>query len=189
VGAGAGAGAGVGAGAAGTGSCVIVTVRPATVIEPLRLDVVVFAATAYDTVPLPVPAFPLVTVIQLAPVADVHGQPAPDVTVTAPVPPAAPIEADDGVSVYPHAGAAPLSACAMVNVWLPIVRTPLRGAVPPLTSTVNRTVPSPLPLPPAVIVTHDTFDEVVHAQPAGAATFTEPVPAALPNDADAALSA
>jgi hypothetical protein len=49
---------------------------------PVRLDVVVFAATVNPVDPEPVPDAPLFTVIQVAPLAAVHPQPAVVVTVS-----------------------------------------------------------------------------------------------------------
>jgi hypothetical protein len=61
---------------------------PAATRLPLRLLVVRFAAIVYDTVPDPVPD-PF-TVIQDVAVDALHVQPAGAVTVSVPVPPAAP---------------------------------------------------------------------------------------------------
>jgi hypothetical protein len=61
----------------------IVTVLPATVSVPLRVDVSVLAATLYPTVPLPVPAAPLVIVSHVALLNAVHAHVA--VTPTEPV--------------------------------------------------------------------------------------------------------
>jgi hypothetical protein len=68
--------------------CVTVKLWPATVNVAVRLDEVVFAATLKDTVPLPVPLEPPVTVTQLAPLVAVQAQPVIVVTATLPVPPA-----------------------------------------------------------------------------------------------------
>ena len=68
-----------------TPSCVIVTVRPATVSVALREEAVVFAATAYATVPLPLPAAPETMVTHGAELPAVHAQPAPVLTDTDPV--------------------------------------------------------------------------------------------------------
>ena len=64
---------------------------PAIVSVPVRAAPVL-AATLYATVPLPVPAAPLVTVIQLSFAVAVHEQVLPAVTATLPVPPAAPMD-------------------------------------------------------------------------------------------------
>jgi len=73
-------------------------------------------------------------------------------------------------------------ACVTVNVWPPIVRAAVRELVDVLTATLNDTVPGPLPLAPAVGVSHTALLVVVQAQPAGAVTVTDPVPATAVND-------
>ena len=65
------------------------TIVPAIVTHPLRLHVVVLAATLNVTDPLPDPEAPLVRVIQAKLLEAVHGQPAATVTLLLPVPPAA----------------------------------------------------------------------------------------------------
>ena len=57
------------------------------VTHPLRLQVVVLAATLNVTEPLPEPVAPLVTVIHGKLLTAVHGQPVATVTVLVPVPP------------------------------------------------------------------------------------------------------
>ncbi len=81
------------------------------------------AATENDTVPLPFPLAPLVTVIQLALLVADHGHPASDVTSVEAVPPLAAIDAlvDEIENVHP----AP--ACVTVNVCPAIVIVPVRG--------------------------------------------------------------
>ena len=69
--------------------CVTVTVCPPAVTVAFRDAVVVLAAAVTPTVPLPDPLAPLVTVSHVALLVAVHVQPAPAVTVTLPVPPAA----------------------------------------------------------------------------------------------------
>lgn len=63
---------------------------PATVSVPVRRAVPAFAATEYPTEPEPVPAAPDAIVSQAAFDAAVQAQPAPVVTDSVPVPPAAP---------------------------------------------------------------------------------------------------
>lgn len=65
------------------------TIVPAMVTHPLRLKVVVLAATLNVAEPLPDPVAPLVTVIQAKLVDAVHGQPGATVTLLVAVPPAA----------------------------------------------------------------------------------------------------
>ena len=64
--------------------CVSVTVFPATVIVPVRVAPVVFAATEYVTEPMPEPVAP-VTVIQLSLLTAVHVQLVPEMTDNEPV--------------------------------------------------------------------------------------------------------
>jgi hypothetical protein len=74
-------------------------VCPATVKVPVLCDVFEFAATEYETVPLPLPLAPEVTVIQAAFEEAVHAQPPPAVTVPVNAPPAAEIDCVAGVTV------------------------------------------------------------------------------------------
>lgn len=64
-------------------------VLPPIVTVPVREVVPVFAATLSATVPLPVPAAPLVTAIHVTLLTAVHGHPAAALSVTFNVPPAA----------------------------------------------------------------------------------------------------
>jgi hypothetical protein len=59
-----------------------VSVRPAIVMVPVRDDDAVFAATAIETLPLPEPAEPAVTVSHDAAPEVFHAHPLPAVTVT-----------------------------------------------------------------------------------------------------------
>jgi hypothetical protein len=68
--------------------CVTVKVLPAIVNVPVRDDVVVAAATAKLTVPLPEPEAPPVTANHDALLAALHAHPEPAVTATLPLPPA-----------------------------------------------------------------------------------------------------
>ena len=67
----------------------------------------------------------------------------------------------------------------MENAWPPMVRDAWRD-VPELAATVNATLPGPLPLAPAVIVTHDALLVLDQAQPAAVCTDTLPDPPELP---------
>ena len=70
--------------------CVTVSVVPAIVSVPVRGVVAVLAATLYDTVPLPVPLLPAVTVIHVVLLlTPVQAQPPVVVTVAVCEPPAA----------------------------------------------------------------------------------------------------
>jgi hypothetical protein len=74
----------------GAAACVTESVRPPTAIVPVRWLVFGLDEALKDTVPLPLPLAPLVTVSQLALLlTPVQAQPAPAVTVVEPVPPAA----------------------------------------------------------------------------------------------------
>ena len=75
------------------------------------------------------------------------------------------------------------AACVTLNVWPAMVRVPER-APPVLAATLNVTEPFPLPLAPAVTVTHPASLLAVQAQPVPAETATVPVP---PDAAIAAL--
>jgi hypothetical protein len=83
-----------------------VKVAPAIVKVPLREVVAVFAAALIPTVPLPLPLAPEVTLSHVSLLAAVHAQPAPAVTPTLPVPPAAVIAWLVGLIAYEHAAAA-----------------------------------------------------------------------------------
>jgi hypothetical protein len=83
-----------------------VKVVPAIVKVPLREVVAVFAAALIPTVPLPLPLAPEATLNHVALLAAVHAQPAPAVTLTLPVPPAAVIAWLVGLIAYVHAAAA-----------------------------------------------------------------------------------
>lgn len=83
-------------------SCVTVKVRPAMAMTPVRCVDVVFAATVYWTVPLPVPDPPPVTVIHGALLVAVHVQAMDPATVIAPLDPLAGTVTDTGDSVIAH---------------------------------------------------------------------------------------
>ena len=80
----------------GAASCVTVNVWPPAVIVPVRDVVAEFGATLNVTVPFPDPLAPPVTVIQPTPLAAVHAQPLPLVTVNEPVPPPATTDSETG---------------------------------------------------------------------------------------------
>jgi hypothetical protein len=80
---------GGGGGGAGAG-CVTLCALPPTVIVPVRLAVVVFAAATYVTVAEPLPlALPAASVIHGTSLDAVHGHPAPAVRAIVAVSPAA----------------------------------------------------------------------------------------------------
>jgi len=63
-----------------------------------------------------------------------------------------------------------------------MVRVAVRAVVVVLAATLKATLPAPLPLAPAVTVSHAALLVAVQAQPPGAVTATDPVPAAAVND-------
>ncbi len=87
---------GAGGGGAGAPACWMATVWPATVSVPVRLDVDVFGATAYVTLPLPVPDAPDAIAIHDAPLDAVQAQVAVVCTRTCPFPPSGLMESDVG---------------------------------------------------------------------------------------------
>ena len=63
-----------------------------------------------------------------------------------------------------------------------MVSAAVRAVGDVLAATLNDTVPGPVPLPPAVGVSHTALVVVVQAQLAGAVTATDPLPATAVND-------
>jgi hypothetical protein len=162
-------------------ACVTVNVCPAIVIVPARASLE-FADTTYPTLPLPVPAPPELTEIHDALLAAVHAQPAVVETLTVPLLPPVGALALVGEIEYEHAtgggdgggglgGGVLLAACITVNVRPAIVSVPLRAA-PPLTATVNVTVPLPVLVAPDVTVIHSTALAAVHWHVPAAETVT-----------------
>jgi len=145
--------------------CVTVNVCPPIESVPTRSGPAL-AATLKLTLPLPVPLAGALTVSQPSLVVAVHAQPAGAVT------------AIGGVDAPPAAGTVRLVGlivtaqppdCVTVNVWPPIVSVPVRSG-PAFAPALNSTLPLPVPLAPAVIVSHGSFLVAVHVQPAGAVT-------------------
>jgi hypothetical protein len=145
------------------------------VTVPVRETLLVFGVANKETVPLPVPVAPAVTVNHDAFVLDVHGHPAEIVTLTTPVPPSAIARRPEGCTVAEHEVAA---ACVTVNGCPAIVNVPLREVDDVFASAVNVTTPAPLPLAPAVTVSHGVALVAVHVQPGSAVTETLPLPPA-----------
>jgi len=114
--------------------CVTVSVKPPIVNVPVRLFTLVFAATLYVTVPLPVTAAPAVIVSHAAFEEAVHAKSAAfEVTVTVlPVAPATPAVSVVGASVT--LPTTPL--CVTANVCPPTVNVPERAVPFPFTETV-----------------------------------------------------
>ena len=72
--------------------------------------------------------------------------------------------------------------CVTVKVWPAIVTVPVRCAVAEFAAMVMLTVPLPVPLAPAVIVTKlVALLTAVHVHPDVVVTFTVPVPPAAVN--------
>ncbi len=101
-------------------------------------------------------------------------QPLAPVTDTLPVPAASLKLCDVGDAVKMQA--APV--CVIATVCPPTVTVPVRGAVRAFTAADKLTVPFPEPLPPDVIVSHESLLVAVHAHPAAAVTATESAPPA-----------
>jgi len=163
--------------------CVIVSVRPATVMFPDRSPPPL-AATLKATEPSPVPEV-APSAIHGAALDAVHAQPACDPAIaTVPLPPADGKDCADGVTVKVHGGGA--AACVTANVWPAIVTMPLRSLVEVFAATSRRTVPLPFPFAPAPTTIHGTLDAAVQGHPAPAVTdaVTDP-----PLDATRALVA
>ena len=114
--------------------CVTVSVKPPIVNVPVRLFTLVFAATLYVTVPLPVTEAPAVIVSHAAFEEAVHAKSAAfEVTVTAlPVAPAA-----TAVSVVGASVTLPTTPLwVTVSVCVPTVNVPERAVPFPFTETV-----------------------------------------------------
>jgi hypothetical protein len=110
------------------------TVRVLPPIEtvPVRAVATVFAETVYESVPLPVPVAPAVTVIHALLLVAVQPQPDAAPTVTMPDVPAGVIETTAGVTAETQL----TPACVTVKVFPPIVSVPVREVVPALAATL-----------------------------------------------------
>jgi hypothetical protein len=120
-----------------------------------------------------------VTVSQEALLDAVHVHPVGRVTATEPCAPAAATEAPVGAM----AAVQTTPACVTVNVWPPAVIVPVRGDRLVFAATLKFTVPSPDPLAPDVMVSHDADVDAVHAQPVSVSTLTLPLVAAAGTEA------
>lgn len=160
-----------------TPSCVIVTVRPATVSVAFREEAVVFAATAYATVPLPLPAAPETMVTHGAELPALHAQPAPVVTDTDPV-----VAAAGTVDAVGDTAKLQPAACVTVNGCPAIVSVAVRAVAKVFAAIAYATFPLPLPAAPEVTVNQPESLAAVHAQPAVADTITVPVVDEGPTD-------
>ena len=124
------------------------------------------------------PELPALMVSHAALLVAVQPQPATAVTVMVPLPALAAGLAEVGVMVEVQG----TPACVTVNVRPPAVSVPVRGAVLVFAAMVYATEPLPLPDAPELIVIHAALLVAVHAQPAGAVTFVEPLPPPAPTD-------
>ena len=77
------------------------------------------------------------------------------------------------------AGAVGMVDCVILTERPATVTVAVRDVEPLYGSTLNRTVPLLVPLASALSESQLTFSAAVHAQPAGALTFTDTVPPAL----------
>jgi hypothetical protein len=130
----------------------------------------VFAAIVMNATPAPDPE--PVNVTQVAPVHEDHAHPDGPVTVIVPPPPIAASVIVTGLTVNVHAPAASVT----VNVEPAIVSVADLAAVVVLAATVYPTLPVPVPLAPAEIVTHDAPLVAIQLHPAVVVTVTAPVP-------------
>ena len=100
---------------------------------PVRDAVLGFAATSYETVPLPLPLAPPVSVIHVALLDAVHAHPAPAVTVTVPLVATDVLSvAAEGRIVNEHGA----PGCVIVKVFPAIVIVPVRELVLVLAATL-----------------------------------------------------
>ncbi len=137
-----------------------------------------FADAVKLTVPGPLPVAPPVTESQVWPLVAVHAHPDPVFTPVVLEPPVAAIDRPVG----DKAKLQPDAAWLTVNVFPAIVNVPVLGEVVVFAAMVNELDPAPLPLAPLVRVIHAALLAAVHAQPVGAVTLVEPVPAAALTD-------
>jgi hypothetical protein len=149
---------------------------PAMVSVPDRDPPLCFVALN-ETFPLPLPLEPPVTLIQSALLAAVHVQPASAVTPTVPEPPS------PGTLVLLAE-----SAYEQPPGWLTVKVCPAAVIVavlagPAFAAALNPTVPLPVPVAPAEIVSHAASAVAAHAQPPAAWTSKEPDPPPAATDA------
>ena len=143
---------------------VIVAERPGPVV----------AAALYCTSPVPLPLAPDVIVSHDALLDAVQAQPAPVVTATRPVPPAAGWDADSGEIVKTQPGD-----------WVIVTRCPATVAVPlrvgpDVAATSHVMVPLPLPDEAPCGTIQDTSDVEVQGQPLPVVTVTVTGPPSAP---------
>jgi hypothetical protein len=153
----------------GLGS-VTMKLRPAMDSVALRSALVVLPAAVKLTVPGPLRFVPFEIVTHAAPLVAFQVHPAVVVTVTDPLPPAAPSAWLPGEIANEHGAA----AWSSVKVCPPTVIVPVRAIVAVLAATAYDTAPLPSPEAPAVIVIHASLLVAVQAQPVAAVTVTVP---------------
>ena len=153
------------------------TVWPAIVSVPVRCPPV-FAANASDTVPLPLPLAPPVTVVHETPLAAVQSHEVPDMTRMLPFDALAGTArlVDERVNV--HTG----GACVTAKEWPPRVIDAERVAVVAFAATLYEIVPLPLPVVALVMVNHGALLAAVHAHPLLAVTEKLPADACPETD-------
>jgi hypothetical protein len=138
------------------------------VTVPVRDVVAVLAATDSETVPLPVPEPPEVTVIHEAPLDEVQLQPLVPLTFTVNGPPVDVAEVDVGETVKLHGAPAWLT----VKVFPPAVIVAER-AVPAVFAAAEYPIePLPEPDPPLVTASQEALLLAVHVQPVCAVIAT-----------------
>jgi hypothetical protein len=142
--------------AASPGACVTSNWRdtppPASEICPERSWTVVFAATVYSTVPLPLPSDPLV--IEIQPCGDDADQDVLDETDMLPGSTSAPCARAVGATLRTASAPLWLNATSRVRPPAMTVITPLRDAVAEFAVTAYSMLPSPSPELPLVIDIH-----------------------------------
>lgn len=141
--------------------CVTDTVRPSTVSDVVRGDVVVLGLALSDTDPVPDPVAAVIDSHE-APLVAVQAQPAGDVTTTDDVPPAAGTVRLTGDALKEHA----TPACVIAIVCPATVNVPERGEELALAATAIETLAPPVPLvelaPPANESHVGLLDTAVH---------------------------
>ena len=157
-----------------SGACVSVNTWPAIATVPTLSVVCELAVMLYDTVPLPDPLAPPVTVIHDVLLCAVQAQPLGAVTLVVLLPAADVIARDVGEIENEQAS----GACVSVNTWPAIATVPTLSVVCELAVMLYDTVPLPDPLAPPVTVIHDVLLCAVQAQPLGAVTLVVLLPAA-----------
>jgi hypothetical protein len=152
-----------------------VKVCPATVNVPVREVGSGLAPTVNCTVAFPELLAPAVIVSHGALLAAVQSHVDGASTVTDRAPPVASMARPVADRWNVHADGAGAGSLT-VNVCPAMVRLPDLGLEVVLAAALNWTVPLPLPLPPAVMLSHDTLLVAAQPHPVGAVTVTEPAP-------------